>query len=91
MMIINDDEILAAGFDEAELKRITSIARRISKAAKEAREMGIEVFGGTGSGTLRYNDSVGQGGGLILAYLDGIFDGGCGATCEDDYGLLRGE
>ncbi len=92
-MIINEDEILAAGFNEAELKRITSIARRISKAAKEAHKMGIEVFGGTSHGTLRFNDDKGPSpsSGLILADLDGCFDGGCGATCEDEHGLLRGE
>jgi hypothetical protein len=94
IMIINDDEIAAAGFDETDKKKIASIARRISKAAKEAEEMGIEIFGGTGSGSLRFNDG-GWGGSvsaaLIIANLDGSFDGGCGASSWDENGLLRGE
>ena len=92
-MIINDDEIAAAGFDAADLKAITSIARRISKAAKEAEAMGIEVFGGTGNGSLRYNDGkgIGASAGLIIADLDGRFDGGDGGVSPDSNGLLRGE
>ncbi len=96
-MTIYEDEVRAAGFDEDQLKRIASISRRISKAAKEASGMGIEIFGGTGNGTLRYNDKKGEesgatsSSGLILSELDGCFDGGCGATMWDNYGLLRGE
>lgn len=89
--MINDEEIEAAGFSEQESKRIKSIARRISKAALEAEKMGIEVFGGSSSGTLRFNDSDELGRGLILAELSGRWDGGEGGTCEDNNGLLRGE
>lgn len=86
-----ENEIEAVGLDE---KKIASIARRISKAAIEAREMGITIFGGSGSGTLRYfgyNDTRKGEGNLIVAYLEGAFDGGDGATYEDDDGLQRGE
>lgn len=40
-MHVNEAECEAAGLD---LKKVESIARRLSKVAKEAKEMGIEVF-----------------------------------------------
>lgn len=76
-----------AGLD---IKKVDSIARRISKAAKEAKEIGIEIFGGSGTGTLRYYDDHDKRP-LLIADLDGIFDGGDGAAIEDDEGFLRGE
>lgn len=60
-------------------RRVLSIARRISKAAMEAREMGLTVFGGAHSGSLRVDDAVTQGPGYSeVAELDGSFDGGDG-------------
>lgn len=87
---VYEDECRAAGLD---IKKVTSIARRFSKVAKEADEMGIEIFGGSGNGSLRFSDKYrdvrGQ---LILAHLDGMWDGGAGDCCEhSEDGLLRGE
>lgn len=71
-MFINDSEIEFSGLDR---KKIKSIASRISRAAKEAAEMGIEVFGGSTSGELRFRDDRDIGA-LKLASLDGHWDGG---------------
>lgn len=86
MSQINSAECEAAGLDEKEVKRI---AAGISRYAKQAREFGIGVFGGSGRGTLTFRD--GGEGKLILTYLDGYFDGGDGAERRDECGLLRGE
>lgn len=71
------------------IKKVQSIARRISKAAKEAEELGIDIFGGSGTGSLRFDDNGERN--LIIGYIDGVFDGGDGGSMEDDEGFLRGE
>ncbi|MEI8659349.1 hypothetical protein [Vibrio sp. Hal054] len=80
------DECVAAGLDPKEVKRI---ANGLSRYAKQAEELGITVFSGTGTGSLRFND--GGNGKLIIAELDGDYDGGDGADSEDANGLRRGE
>lgn len=82
--------IKKSGLDE---KKVASIARRLSKVAKEADTMGITIFGGSGSGSLRiYNSDDGiEARPLVLAELDGHFDGGGGACWKDEEGCLRGE
>ena len=84
---ININECQKAGVD---IDRIKSIARRIGKAAVEAEEMGVQVFGG-GRGTLRLRDDHPSGTALILASIYGNWDGGDGAEQPDENGLLRGE
>lgn len=60
-------------------KKVASIARRISKAALEAEALGLEVFGGSGTGSLRYYAAEVKGPGHNdVASLDGCFDGGDG-------------
>lgn len=82
----NTDECLAAGLDPAQVRRI---AKGLSRYAKEAKSLGVEVFGGSGFGQLRFDD--GGDGKLIVAELDGLFDGGDGASGPRDDGLMRGE
>ena len=86
-MNIHDDEIEAAGLC---LKEVERIAKGLSRYAKQAQAMGISIFGGAGSGSLRFDDGQ-EIGPLILADLDGEFDGGDGAATDDENGLLRGE
>ena len=86
MIIVNAAECEAAGLDAAKVRQI---AKGLSHYAKEARLLNLQVFGGSGTGTLRYDD--GGDGELIIAYLDGSFDGGDGAVREDNEGLHRGE
>lgn len=65
-------------------KKVASIARRLSRAATEAREMKLTVFGGSGSGSLRYHGD-GKSGDVraVVADLDGHFDGGDGGDVFD--------
>lgn len=57
-------------------KAVASLARRFSRLGVEAQRLGIEVFGGSGAGSLR---PLGAGGAQnTLAELLGHFDGGDG-------------
>lgn len=85
-MQINEREIESAGLDVNEVKRI---AKGIERYAKQAQALGIIVFGGSGSGSLRARDGKEQC--LILAQVSGYFDGGDGAEELDEDGLWRGE
>lgn len=85
-MYVNEKECEALGLD---IKEVERIAKGLSRYGKQAEALGVDVFGGSGSGSLRKDlDGEGQ---LVVAYLDGCFDGGDGATREDENGLLRGE
>lgn len=86
MTNVNEKECIAAGVNPLDVKRI---AKGLSRYAKEAHKLGIQVFGGSGCGSLRFDD--GGSGNLILADLDGDFNGGHGACDESGDGLLRGE
>lgn len=89
MSYANENECEAAGLD---IKKVGSLARRFEKLSKEAHAMGLYVFGGSGSGTLRYSDRDGGNTPLIVASISpNGFDGGCGASRNDGDGLLRGE
>lgn len=86
-MYMNEDECLAAELDPKEVEKI---ARGIARYAKMADDLGIHIFGGSCSGSLRYDD--GGGAPLVVASHIGLnFDGGDGATDQDSDGLLRGE
>ena len=87
MFDIHEDECKAAGKD---VKAIKSVARKLYSISKEMDRLGVYVFGGSGSGTVRFND--GKGGPLVLAHCGQGFDGGDGA-CDDNGpdGLMRGE
>lgn len=86
MASANKSECIAAGLDPKEIDRI---AKGISRYAKQAQKLRIQIFGGGAGGHLRFND--GGNGDLIIASLDGSFDGGDGANVPDENGLLRGE
>ena len=88
MKHINKQECIFAGLNP---KEVEDIAKNLSRWAKKAEKLGIIIFGGSGSGTLRYDDGKAQGQELIIANLDGIFDGGAGYPIEDENGLMRGE
>ena len=87
-MDVHRDECEAAGVDPEKLKRL---AARLSKCGKELKEMGLEVFGGSGSGSIRTSMGFDGKGQLVLADIDGSYDGGDGAASYGEDGLLRGE
>jgi hypothetical protein len=72
---IEEDKCEQFGLDP---RKVASIARRLSRAALEAEAMGLTVFGGSGTGTLRYHRAGSVGQQNTVAKLDGGFDGGDG-------------
>ena len=83
-MYINDAECRAAGYSGDDIKKIKSIARRLSKAAEEASLLNIKVFGGSGGSSIGLGASIflgGKGGGVGLA--DGS---GLGVSAASSYG-----
>lgn len=86
MIQVYEKECESSGLDQ---KKVESLAKRISKLAIEAHKLGLFIFGGSGSGTLRMHDGSGRP--LIIAAIDGEFDGGDGACWLDPQGLMRGE
>lgn len=70
---------------------VEEIARDLGRIGKRAQRHGITIFGGTGNGTLRFED--GDGPPLIVGEISGgNFDGGCGAFgLRGNDGLMRGE
>jgi len=78
-MYVNEAECEKAGLSEKEVEKI---AKGLSRYALMAKKLGLGIFGGSGSGTLRYSDDS-DSGPLIVAGLDGDFDGGDGAELID--------
>jgi hypothetical protein len=91
-MSVLEEECERAGLDRA---KVASIVRRLNSAAKDAKALGLTIFGGSGTGSLRWRDpdenDVYQGP-LVVAHIrGGNFDGGDGAEHPDEFGLMRGE
>lgn len=75
-MYVDEEKCLEFGLDPKQVKRLAS---RISRAALEARAIGLEIFGGMGIGSLRFMAAEKHGPeNDIVANLDGTFDGGDG-------------
>ena len=84
-MLAKEDECDAAGLD---IDQATSIAKGLSRYARKAQALGLTVFGGNGTGLLRYDDSSAQGP-LIVASQDGSVDGCNAGTYLDSDGFER--
>lgn len=87
MIDVHEAECAAAGKDP---KAVASLARKLGGISREMNKLGVYVFGGSGTGTIRFND--GRDKPLVLAHCGQGFDGGDGAC--NPYGpdgLLRGE
>ena len=85
----NYAECKKAGIDP---KIVEKIERGLSKYGRMADKLGIGLFGGSGTGSLRIHDRKGLAERpLILGYFDGYVDGGDGTCWEDEEGLMRGE
>lgn len=87
-MYTNIDECEAAGLDPDKVERI---AKRIAAAMKDANDLGLYAYGGSCSLNLRFSDDPYKGALVVADNLGMNCDGGCGASCPDDDGLLRGE
>lgn len=90
-MNVRSEECQAAGLNAG---KVRLVALQLEKTGRMAKSLGLTIFGGAGSGTLRINDdpSNSYSRPLIVANVEGnCFDGGDGAECEDAEGLWRGE
>lgn len=76
MADVDEERCVAHGLDPKEVQRI---ANRLSRAAVDARKLGLVIFGGSGSGSLRV---IGGGKQNEVAALGRGFDGGDGG---DEY------
>lgn len=85
MTTVNERECKAAGVDPKEVLRI---ARGLSRYSKQAAALGLQVFGGSGTGTLR---AFGERPLILASISGGTIDGGAGGESFDENGLLRGE
>ena len=89
-MDVLENECKKAGLDYAQ---VLKIAKGLSRYGRQAENLGITIFGGSGSGSLRFDDQRGEKGGrsLVVAFLDGRYDGGDGGCDELVDGYMRGE
>jgi hypothetical protein len=93
MVTVLDEECAAVDVDPA---RVARLARRLEACAKEAKALGVFMFGGAGTCTVRaHSPSHAQLGDrpFIVAHVGGpaLWDGGDGAELADGAGLMRGE
>ena len=92
----NKAECLAAGVDFREAAKLEKV---LLKAHRMASKLGVTIFGGSGSGSLRkhpenggtFGDSYRYRAYILIQLPCGGFDGGDGGTDLDADGLLRGE
>lgn len=78
---------IAAGVDPM---KVESLAKRLEKLGKEAEKMGLHIFGGNGTGSLRTNESVNDSNIVVAHICGGHWDGGDGHEMEID-GIIYGE
>lgn len=87
-MSINEAECKEMNLD---IKEVTNITKGLERYLKRANKLGLTVFGGTGTLSLRIEDGSGNGK-LIVADCDSTnVDGGCGSHSDYGDGFIRGE
>ena len=84
-MIVYEESCKLVNVTPAEVVRL---ARRLERVALDAQRTGLQVFGGAGSGYLRFLAADGP---VIVASIDGSWSGGDGGCEEDSEGVMRGE
>ena len=90
-MIVYEEECEAAGLDPKEVARI---ARGIERYVKQAKKLGLTVFGGGTSGSLRFTDerAMKWGNVIVVYFTEGYWNGGDGGlSSAKGEGLRRGE
>jgi hypothetical protein len=72
---------------------VEKLSKKLLSCARDAKRLGLTIFGGPGRVDLRKRErDDGTGGALIVADLGaGPWDGGDGGHSFDEKGLLRGE
>lgn len=71
--VLDPERCRAEGLDPEKVDRL---AAKLSKLLAEADKMGLYLFGGSGSGTLRLKGQLRAG---EIATVNGYVDGGCGS------------
>lgn len=85
--MINEEEVLAANLP---LRSVKELLLKLESAGRLADKLGVTIFGGSGTGSLRTRDSGERS--LILGFIQhGSWDGGDGHCYPDSAGLMRGE
>lgn len=88
MIYADEESCKAAGVDPM---KVESLAKRLEKLGREASKMGLFIFGGSGSGTLRTRESYGNRNIVVASFGEGSeWDGGDGSTIMID-GVIYGE
>lgn len=87
--MIIEEGCLHIGMTESEISELKKIASGFSRLGRRVEKLGVHIFGGSGTGSLRKNDGTDKA--VIIAWIDGIYDGGDGACREGEDGILRGE
>ena len=84
MSFVNEPECEAAGVDPDDVRKLLL---RLERAAREAERLGLEIFGGSGTASLRGP------GDLVVGSVGGpqLWDGGAGDQKVGADGLMRGE
>jgi len=85
--LINEAEVEKSGLNPEKVKKLDRLMRRF---VREAGKLRLEIFGGSGTLTLRYTDDPNKGH-LILAEAGGNISGGDGGQTLWGDGLARGE
>ncbi len=87
-MTVYVEECEKAGLDCKEMEKLVNL---LNRAGKMAEEMELTIFGGSGSGSLRFRENNDIGCLIVASIYPGNFDGGDGACGPDEDGLMRGE
>ena len=87
-MPVNEKECEVAGVDPTVVK---GLLRRCEALGRDCAKYGITIFGGSGSGDLRFDEHSADGALILAPIINGHWDGGDGSYIEDSQGLIRGE
>jgi len=82
-MKINPKECAKQGVDK---KHLTKIGKRLAKCLEEIDDLGLTVFGGSWSLSIRGDREL-----ILATFNECGTSGGCGAAAPDNEGLMRGE
>ncbi len=93
MVTIYENAAEKAGID---IRELTLAARQLQRAGKRLGKLGVYLFGGSGSLSLRYDDAYkgpdGMIHNLIIGHISGVcVDGGDGGTNYYGDEFMRGE
>lgn len=87
-MTINYEECAKAGLEPETVSRL---GRRLERLAGECRALGIQIFSGSGTASLRFDDNAGLPPLILGDFVAPNVDGGAGVCMLADDGYERSE